>query len=201
VAAQLLEAAADDVVLDGERGAFHVNGVPAVTRSWAEVAGAAGVAPSTVVHLFGTVRAVAASTWVRHVPELEAIAASPLADDDDPMLRIEAVLVRIAELIREAPGAGEAIFGQVLADARPGSTAPKVDFRVLVPVPDFIEPAIRTLRERGRLRRHVECDRLARTVIHLLAMHTLLFRDDSVERVVDEVVAVFDGALVTRSTG
>jgi aerobic carbon-monoxide dehydrogenase large subunit len=42
VAAQLLEASADDVVLDADRGAFHVAGVPSVVRSWAEVAQAAG---------------------------------------------------------------------------------------------------------------------------------------------------------------
>ena len=41
VAAELLEAAADDVVLDRERGVFHVAGTPAVTKSWSEVAAAA----------------------------------------------------------------------------------------------------------------------------------------------------------------
>jgi carbon-monoxide dehydrogenase large subunit len=40
LAAQLLEAAPSDIVLD--RGAFHVAGTPAVARSWAEVAAAAG---------------------------------------------------------------------------------------------------------------------------------------------------------------
>jgi len=38
VAAELLEASPDDVVLDRERGVFHVTGTPAVTRTWAEVA-------------------------------------------------------------------------------------------------------------------------------------------------------------------
>src|SRR5690606_28127896 len=41
LAASLLEAAVDDVVLDRDRGVFHVAGAPAVTRSWAEVAAAA----------------------------------------------------------------------------------------------------------------------------------------------------------------
>jgi carbon-monoxide dehydrogenase large subunit len=40
-AADLLEAAPGDVVLDRERGAFHVAGTPAVARSWAEIATAA----------------------------------------------------------------------------------------------------------------------------------------------------------------
>jgi carbon-monoxide dehydrogenase large subunit len=42
VAAGLLEAAVHDVVLDVASGSFHVAGVPAVARTWAEVAGAAG---------------------------------------------------------------------------------------------------------------------------------------------------------------
>jgi carbon-monoxide dehydrogenase large subunit len=40
VAADLLEASPDDVVLDVERGAFHVAGTPARSRTWAEVAAA-----------------------------------------------------------------------------------------------------------------------------------------------------------------
>jgi carbon-monoxide dehydrogenase large subunit len=39
-AADLLEAAPDDVVLDVERGAFHVAGTPAITRTWADLAAA-----------------------------------------------------------------------------------------------------------------------------------------------------------------
>jgi len=42
VAAELLEAAVDDVVLDPAGGRFHVAGTPAAGRSWAEVAAAAG---------------------------------------------------------------------------------------------------------------------------------------------------------------
>jgi aerobic carbon-monoxide dehydrogenase large subunit len=40
VAADLLEAAVDDVVLDAAAGAFHVAGSPAAARSWADVAAA-----------------------------------------------------------------------------------------------------------------------------------------------------------------
>jgi carbon-monoxide dehydrogenase large subunit len=39
-AADLLEAPAEDIVLDGDRGVFHVVGTPTVARSWAEVAAA-----------------------------------------------------------------------------------------------------------------------------------------------------------------
>ena len=41
LAADLLEADPADVVLDRERGAFHVAGTPAITRSWSELATAA----------------------------------------------------------------------------------------------------------------------------------------------------------------
>jgi carbon-monoxide dehydrogenase large subunit len=41
IAADLLEASADDVVLDTTTGHFHVTGTPAVARTWAEVATAA----------------------------------------------------------------------------------------------------------------------------------------------------------------
>ncbi|HUF34165.1 MAG TPA: xanthine dehydrogenase family protein molybdopterin-binding subunit [Acidimicrobiales bacterium] len=42
LAADLLEANPDDVVLDLAEGRFHVTGTPAVARSWGEVAGSAG---------------------------------------------------------------------------------------------------------------------------------------------------------------
>jgi carbon-monoxide dehydrogenase large subunit len=41
LAAELLEASPDDVVLDTVSGQFHVTGTPAVARTWAEVATAA----------------------------------------------------------------------------------------------------------------------------------------------------------------
>jgi carbon-monoxide dehydrogenase large subunit len=42
LAGELLEANADDVVLDTGSGRFHVTGTPAVSRTWAEVAASAG---------------------------------------------------------------------------------------------------------------------------------------------------------------
>jgi carbon-monoxide dehydrogenase large subunit len=41
IAAGLLEAAPDDVVLERDTGSFHVAGSPSITRSWADVAAAA----------------------------------------------------------------------------------------------------------------------------------------------------------------
>ena len=49
-AADLLEAAVEDVVLDVASAAFHVAGTPAVARSWSEVAGA-GVDPADVLQV------------------------------------------------------------------------------------------------------------------------------------------------------
>src|SRR3546814_4079042 len=46
-----------------------------------EVAVAAGVSTTTVYHHFGTVTAVAAAGWARHVPELEAIASAPRSEE------------------------------------------------------------------------------------------------------------------------
>ena len=40
LAAELLEADVDDVVLDKDAGAFHVRGTPSLTKSWAELAAA-----------------------------------------------------------------------------------------------------------------------------------------------------------------
>ena len=50
VAANLLEASPDDVVLDKVDGKFHVAGTPAVSKSWGEVAQEAGEAGLRVEH-------------------------------------------------------------------------------------------------------------------------------------------------------
>jgi aerobic carbon-monoxide dehydrogenase large subunit len=42
VASELLEASVDDIVLDAPGGVFHVAGSPAISRTWTEVAAAAG---------------------------------------------------------------------------------------------------------------------------------------------------------------
>jgi carbon-monoxide dehydrogenase large subunit len=46
-AATALEADVADIVLDLDRGAFHVAGTPAVARTWAELAGDGGLAVAT----------------------------------------------------------------------------------------------------------------------------------------------------------
>jgi carbon-monoxide dehydrogenase large subunit len=52
LAAKLLEADAADVVLDTDRGAFHVAGTPAVAKEWGEVAAANGPEGITVSTTF-----------------------------------------------------------------------------------------------------------------------------------------------------
>lgn len=131
-----------------------------------EVAAAAGVSTTTVYHHFGTVAAVAAAGWARHVPDLEAIAAAPLTAEEGPILRIEQVPLRYVELARQNRGATEALANQIITEAGtsddrrwPRSTAS------IVPLPAILLPLIRELRALGRLRRRVETERLARSLL------------------------------------
>ena len=57
LAADLLEANPDDVVLDTDGGRFHVAGTPAVAKDWADVAAAAGEGGLVVEHVFNSVGA------------------------------------------------------------------------------------------------------------------------------------------------
>jgi carbon-monoxide dehydrogenase large subunit len=52
LAAELLEANPSDIVLDTTRGAFHVAGTPAITRSWGDIAAAASNALVAAEHDF-----------------------------------------------------------------------------------------------------------------------------------------------------
>lgn len=168
-----------------------------------EVAAAAGVSTTTVYHHFGTVTAVAAAGWARHVPELAEIAAAPITGEEGPIRRIEQVLLRYVQLARQNRGATEALAAQVIVEANPSSDRlwPR-SIREVVPVPGVLLPLIRELRTVGRLRRRMETDRLARSLVHLCTMQSLLFSHESDERIVDETMTlVFDGALVAPSDG
>jgi len=163
----------------------------------AEVAAAARVGVSVVQAHFPSVAAVAAAGWVRHVPELQALAGAPLEDGADPILRIEAVLRRYVELAHENRGATEAAIGLALSQAAPGRPALAHDLRLRLPLASMLDPHVEELRRRGRLRRGIEIHRLSRSLVHLTAMQALLFEDESADRIVDEVMTmVFDGALV-----
>lgn len=166
-----------------------------------EVAAAAGVSTTTVYHHFGTVNAVAAAGWARHLPELEAIASAPITADEGPIRRIEQVLLRYVQLARENRGITEALAAQIVTEAAPVSERewPR-DFRAVVPLPGLLLPLIRELRAVGRLRRRMDTVRLARSLVHLTTMQALLFGDEPDERIVDETMSlIFDGALVAPS--
>lgn len=169
----------------------------------AEVATAAGV-PAAVVHQefgsTGTVGAVAAAGWVRHLPELEAAATETAAPDGDPVHQIEAVLRRLVEIIHDDRWATASVVAQSIIDTTPGRA---VEGRSLVdrlPVADLLRPSIERLRQQGRLDRRIRIGRLSRSLVHLSTMQALMFPDESPARVVDEVMTmVFDGALVVPS--
>jgi AcrR family transcriptional regulator len=168
-----------------------------------EVAAVAGVSATTVYHHFGNVTAVAASGWARHIPALEEIAAAPITGEEGPIRRIEQVLLRYVQLARENRGATEALAAQVITESDPSSDRewPR-SIREVVPLPGILLPLIRELRTVGRLRRRVETERLARSLVHLCTMQSLLFTGESDERIVDETMTlVFDGALVAPSDG
>lgn len=162
-----------------------------------DIAQVAEVSTSTVYHQFGRVSAVAACGWAQHLPELEAIAARPITADEGPVVRMEQVLTRYAELGIEHRGALEGLMNEVLVDARHGGTDP-IAVRVLatVPVAELICPHIRELRARGWLRRRVETHILASTALQVISMRTLSTPHDPVERIVDDTFGlVLEGAL------
>lgn len=162
-----------------------------------EVAAAAGVSVDAVHRHFGTVTAVAAAGWARHMPELEAIAAVPTTVEEGPILRIEQVLRRAVQLVRANRGAAEALLAQVVTEAGPSAGHEhRRPIREIVPAAVILVPLIRELRATGQLRRRMETERLARSLVHLCTMQALVFGDESAERVVDETMTlVFDGAL------
>lgn len=164
----------------------------------AEVAAAAGVSPQAVLNQFGTVAAVAAAGWARHMPELEAIASVPQTDDEGPIRRIEQVMLRGVELTRENRGAAEALIAQVIHESAPWpGRGERRSIRDVVPIPGVLVPLIRQLRTDGLLRRRMDATRLARSLVHLSTMQSLVFVDESPARIVDETMTLaFDGALV-----
>lgn len=157
----------------------------------AEIAEAAGVSPSTVYHQFGTVSAVAAATWSRHLPELQAISSRPLTPEEGPTVRMEQVLTRYIQLARENRGALEGMVMEVLADIDrppPAGSAP--------PMASLIVPHIRELRARGLLRRRIDSPTLARSIVQLTAMRVLSGADEPEERIIDDTLGMLlEGAL------
>lgn len=161
----------------------------------AEIAEVAGVSASTVYHQFGSVSAVAAAGWTRHLPELEAIASRPLTTDEGPIVRMEQVLTRYIQLARENRGALE---GQVLEGVARASSGPDPTV-VLMPLASLLTPHIRELRARGMLRRRIDSEALARSVLQLAAMRVLTSPEEPEERIIDETLGMLlEGALARQ---
>lgn len=158
----------------------------------AEIAEVAGVSASTVYHQFGRVSAVAAAGWARHLPELEAIAAEPLTAREGPVRRIEQILTRYIEIARSSRGALE---GQVLETVAGASEAPESG-ATSAPVAGLMAAHIRELRARGVLRRRIDSDSLARSIVQLVAMRLLSQPEESGERIIDDTLGLLlEGAL------
>lgn len=157
----------------------------------AEIAEVAGVSSSTVYHQFGSVSAVAAAGWVRHLSELEAIASQPLTATEGPIVRMEQVLTRLIQLARENRGALEGLVLQGVARAADGApTAPPV------PMSALLVPHIRELRTRGLLRRRIGSEGLARSIVQLTVMRVLNAPDEPDERIIDDSLGILlEGAL------
>jgi len=158
----------------------------------AEIAEAAGVSASTVYHQFGSVSAVAAAGWVEHYAELEAIASEPLTATEGPIIRMEQLLTRYIQLARQNRGALEGLMLEVVAGMadRPRPVA------TMVPLPKLFVPHIRELRARGLLRRRIDSEVLARSVLQLTAMRVLSAPDEPEERIIDDTLGILlEGAL------
>lgn len=166
----------------------------------AEVAAAAGVPAAVVRQEFGgtgTVEAVAAAGWVRHLPELAEVTAVPAAPGGDPVPVMEAVLRRLVEIIHGDRWATASAVSQAIVDTTPGRSGDETSLVDRLPVAELLRPHIERLRQEGRLDRRIRTSRLSRSLVHLSTMQALMFPDESPARVVDEVMTmVFDGALV-----
>lgn len=158
----------------------------------AEIAEVAGVSASTVYHQFGRVSAVAAAGWAQHVAELGAIATEPLTAREGPVQRIEQILVRYIDIARTSRGALEGlVLETVVGAADTHGPAP-----TSAPIVAMIAAHIRELRARGVLRRRIDSEGLARSILQLTAMRLLTSPDEPAERVIDETLGLLlEGAL------
>jgi AcrR family transcriptional regulator len=111
------------------------------TVSASEIAEAAEVSNQTVLNLFDSVREVAASTFVRHLPQLRQVAQE--TSGDDPLVAAYLVLSRLAELTVADPEPARALLGErVRAKLQRGGELAEMDIRLEVPIIQAVLPAI-----------------------------------------------------------
>jgi carbon-monoxide dehydrogenase large subunit len=155
VAAELLEASADDVVLDTATGNFHVAGTPAVARTWAEVAAAAMERPDGSA-ICGVVDFQAASTTFPfgcHVAVVEVdtetgrVAFTRMVTVDDAGRILNPLLVEGQRHGGIGQGAAQALLEEVVYDPDGNPiTANFADYGIIsaTELPDFELVAMET---------------------------------------------------------
>ena len=122
VAARLLEASEADVVLDKERGVFHVAGTPSVTKSWADLAQAekasGGLSHHDVINVSGAtfpfgahVSVVEVDTETGQARLIRQVACDDAGKVLNPMLLDGQIHGGIAQ------GVAQALFEEVIYDA------------------------------------------------------------------------------------
>ena len=122
VAARLLEVSEADVVLDKDRGAFHVVGTPAVTKTWADLAvaekGTGGLLHDEVINVAGAtfpfgahIAVVEVDTETGRVKHLRQVACDDAGKVLNPLLLDGQIHGGIAQ------GVAQALLEEVLYDA------------------------------------------------------------------------------------
>jgi AcrR family transcriptional regulator len=108
------------------------------------VAEAAGVSNQTVVNLFHGVQGVAAATFAEHATDVREVADSTA--DQDPLLALHQVLVRLAECVAMDPEPARALLAERVAAAlHQGGELSDMDIRLEVPLADSVMLALSRL--------------------------------------------------------
>ena len=135
--------------------------------SISEVAELGRVSPQTVINLFSSVRAVAASTFLRHTADIRSVANDAI--DMDPVDALRAVLTRLAECVSADPEPARALLSERLAVLlHRGSELADMDIRVEVPLADSLILHLSRMDLDGR-----QPTDLAATLINFVIVQTL----------------------------
>ncbi len=109
-----------------------------------EIADAAGVSNQTVLNLFSSVREVAATTFVRHLPELRAVSGA--VADEEATTSLYRVLDRLADLVSSDPEPARALLAErVAVNLQRGGELTDHDIRIEVPIAEVLLPPLERL--------------------------------------------------------